>query len=186
MQKIVPLSEEKIPTILSLNSSLEYVIGDEAREGGLAGVTSAYSFKKDVGLPDSSYTKGIQYWVAPGADTKDARVLSAKDVADKYLKILLESFAKNETPDSWIIGTPPIHDERWIDYYKKHIREAFKGCGYDSVVFYPEPFAVFRYYCNQLQDFKNPSGEELILVIDIGGGTSVSYTHLTLPTTPYV
>jgi fido (protein-threonine AMPylation protein) len=174
----VPLSEQKIPTVLSLDDSLSYVIGDEAKASGMEGVTNVFSFKGEIGNSPAEYSKGNRYFIAPGGNTKNSRVLSAKDATENYLKVLLDNF--DETPDTWIVGQPSVSDETWLKNYRKHIRDAFQDCGYDSVEFWPEPFAVFQYYCDSIEEFRNPKGEELILVIDVGGGTfNSSIIHTT-------
>jgi hypothetical protein len=41
----------------------DYIIGDEAKEGGLRGRTNAFNFKQFIGSPDSIYKKPNQLWI---------------------------------------------------------------------------------------------------------------------------
>ena len=83
---------------------------------------------------------------------------------------LRELFRDIELPEQILIGEPAVRDKAWRDNFRRHIREIIREINSEvQVQFFPEPFAVFQYYRNTL--FPHSKSSELILVIDIGGGT---------------
>jgi Fic family protein/molecular chaperone DnaK (HSP70) len=170
--EIVPLSTDIIPSILSHNSEKNCdVIGAEARDLGLKGKTNAFIFKPDLGLGDVTFAKIKKYWIAPTGEysQKLTEMLTAKEVTIRFLRELLRTL---DLPRHIIIGDPAIRDQAWKDNFKRHMREIFDEIGVrDQVSFFPEPFAVFQYYRHYEKIFPKVPKSEVILVIDIGGGT---------------
>lgn len=170
--QIVSLSKDIIPTILSYNSEKNCdVIGSEARDLGLKGKTNAFHFKPDLGRGDAAFTKNKSYWLAPTGEysAELTETLTAKEVTSRFLKELLRGL---DLPQHIILGEPAIRDQSWKDNFKRHMREVFEELGVKAQLsFFPEPFAVFQYYRHYEEIFPKVPKSEVILIIDIGGGT---------------
>jgi molecular chaperone DnaK (HSP70) len=70
-----------------------------------------------------------------------------------------------------IIGEPAIRDETWKANFRRHIREVFEDLRLSDPFFFPEPFAVFQYYRHVEKNLPVVDRPEIILILDIGGGT---------------
>jgi molecular chaperone DnaK (HSP70) len=70
-----------------------------------------------------------------------------------------------------IIGEPAISDETWKANFRRHIREVFEDLNVSDPLFFPEPFAVFQYYRHVEKSFPVVDHPEIVLILDIGGGT---------------
>ena len=56
--EIIPVTNEIVPTILSYDNKVSsYIIGDNARFGGLKGRTSVFNFKPDVGKAEKAFSQ---------------------------------------------------------------------------------------------------------------------------------
>ena len=169
---IIPLTNEQVPTILSYDEyKNSFIIGHEARELGLKGRTNIFNFKPDLGKGDKEFSQKRKYWVSP-LDYKpgEAKTLSAKEAVVNYVGELMKTII--ELPREVIIGEPAIRDDAWKENFRRHMREVFDELGLGSKVqFFPEPFAVFQYYRHYEKIFPAVKSPEIVLIIDIGGGT---------------
>jgi hypothetical protein len=71
---IVQLSEQKSLTLLSLDDSLSYIIGDEAEASGMEEVTNVFSFKGEIDNSPAEYSKGNRYFIAPMFDARERAI----------------------------------------------------------------------------------------------------------------
>jgi Fic family protein len=166
---IIPLTDTKIPTIVAFSlESDKITIGTAARETGLKGKTSVFNFKLDLGKGDSEFAKKKNYWMAPtGEYDSKTTLLTAKEATCIFLKELLRDI---DIPEQILIGEPAIREKAWRENFRRHIRDIFKDINIGATpVFFPEPFAVFQYYRNEY--FTKSDKSEIVLIIDIGGGT---------------
>ena len=57
----------------------------------------------------------------------------------------------SDIPEQVLIGEPAIRDRTWKENFRRHMREVFKELNLGATpIFFPEPFAVFQYYQNEL------------------------------------
>ena len=169
MTKEIQFQKGIIPTVISFDKEAnEFVIGDEAKEGGIRGRTNAFNFKQFIGSPDSEYKKPGQLWIAPdgSSNTSSIKLLSYEEATKIFLKKLLEKY---EIPATLHIGIPAIPEDGWINYYKEHVKAALREIGMPPPKFIWEPFAVFQTFkASKIDlDFRSKN----ILIIDIGGST---------------
>ncbi len=180
-ENIKDLTDEKLPSILGLNSDAEIVIGDEARKFGLRGHTNTYHFKADLGSKqdDSVYEAktsrtGAQlpgrtkpYWIrSPGGELTET--LSPMEATREFISRLIPR--PENSFDKIIIGEPTL-DEYWLANYRKNVTAVLKDLGYQDPIFFPEPFAVYQYFRQVEKKIKNSDKALTTLVIDFGGGT---------------
>ena len=169
---IIPLTNEIVPTILSFDDkSNSYIIGNSARVGGLKGRTSVFNFKPDIGNTDKvfSQSKTGKYWITKtGRSEQDLITLTPKEATVEYLRKLLKDI---ELPAQIIVGEPAVTDEGWKENFRNHMREVFQNLNLGTPQFFYEPFAVFQYYRHIEKILWPVSQAEIVLVIDIGGGT---------------
>lgn len=93
---------------------------------------------------------------------------SAKGAALHFLERL---FTGVQMPEKVIVGEPAVRNETWRENFRRHMREVFSELGIAQLDFFPEPFAVFQYYRHVAKAFPVAKGAEIVLIIDIGGGT---------------
>jgi len=171
-EEIVALVKRKIPTIVGFDSAFpSNTIGDEARRIGLNGKTTVFNFKPAFGLGDKEFagTKKYWYWVPPTSEHKErSETFTAKEAAQRFLQTL---FADVPAPEKMIIGEPAIRDQTWKENFRRHMRELFSSMGLAEPVFFPEPFAVFQYYRHVDKTLPLANRAEIVLIIDMGGGT---------------
>jgi molecular chaperone DnaK (HSP70) len=171
-EEIVPLVKERIPTIVGFDQKTQSnTIGDEARRTGLNGKTTVFNFKPSFGLGDKEFatTKKFWYWVAEtSGHAQRTETFTAKEAAQRFLQTLFDGI---QMPDKLIIGEPAIRDQTWKENFRRHMREVFSGLGLAEPSFFPEPFAVFQYYRHVDKTLPFANQAELVLIIDIGGGT---------------
>jgi molecular chaperone DnaK (HSP70) len=167
--------------VIGLNSDSNIVIGDAARDLGLKGRTNTYHFKPELGKiqDDSLYAarigKGGQklpsrpkpYWVN-SPDIKKTETFTPLEAAQAYLERLIPKDDVN--PQQIIIGEPSL-DEKWREHYRKNIKHILANLGYESPIFFPEPFAVYQYYRHVEGLVSNNDEQKNVLVVDFGGGT---------------
>jgi molecular chaperone DnaK (HSP70) len=71
-----------------------------------------------------------------------------------------------------MIGVPAIQDEVWLEHYRSHMREVTRQIGFrEDPAFLYEPFAVFQFYRHVEKLIAEENRSQVILLIDIGGGT---------------
>lgn len=176
IEELIPLTKQRIPTIVGYNLSTNtYTIGDEARLTGLNGKTTVFNFKPAFGGGDSAFSSKNPYWFHYPLD-ESARpsgkayveTFTAKQAAHRFLKTLFENV---EMPEKIIVGEPAIRDETWKENFRRHMREVFSELNLVQLEFFPEPFAVFQYYRHVAKVFPVANQAEVVLIIDIGGGT---------------
>jgi len=170
--EIIPLVKRKIPTIVGFDPvSRSNTIGEEARLTGLSGKTTVFNFKPVFGLGDKEFAgnKKYWYWVPPTPEHKEhAESFSAKDAGQRFLEILLRGV---QMPEKMIIGEPAIRDQNWKENFRRHIRDIFRSMKLAEPDFFPEPFAVFQYYRHVDKTLPLTDHPEIVLIIDMGGGT---------------
>lgn len=175
--ELIALTKERIPTIVGYDTRRNvYTIGEEPRLTALSGrgQTTVFNFKPTFGARDKEFNDK-RFWfsyplegaIDPLRDTK-VEVLTAKEAAVKFLQTL---FSKVEMPESVIVGEPAVRDDTWKANFRRHIREVFSEVGIQQLDFFPEPFAVFQYYRHFAKLLPLSKQPEIILIIDIGGGT---------------
>jgi hypothetical protein len=76
-----------------------------------------------------------------------------------------------KVPSEIIIGEPAERDTAWKENFRRHMREILDEVYGVRPQFLPEPFAVFQYYRHYERVFSAESKPEVVLIIDIGGGT---------------
>ncbi|MCY4143316.1 MAG: Fic family protein [Gammaproteobacteria bacterium] len=167
-------SPDGIPTVIALPlERQEVLIGDEAVDAPDQQFLKLGNWKMLLGKSEAELRTELI------SNTELARVMDRQDLpllAKKYFKILLEqSIAQldelTEKPQI-IIGIPPTTSEnqiQWRQKYKKQIETIFQELGYPKPKFWPEPFAVFQFHIN---DMDNLEEQKNVLIIDIGGGTT--------------
>jgi molecular chaperone DnaK (HSP70) len=169
---IIPLTTQKVPSILYFDRINErFIIGDDARALGLKGRTNAFNFKPDLGDGDAAFSQKKKYWIVPDREynSEEVKTLTAKEVTIYFLKELLKNI---KVPSEIIIGEPAERDNAWKENFRRHMRDVLdEVCGIKKPQFMPEPFAVFQYYRHYEQVFSAQSKPEIVLIIDIGGGT---------------
>lgn len=170
---IVSLSNHQVPTIVSFDVvENKLVIGEAAKLEGLNNQTNMFNFKMILGASDSVFNDSTKFWYATSKDnkkiTESAKNYSAKEVTKFFLKELLNNAI---TPEKLIFGIPAVRDANWRANFRRHMEEVLREIGYTDVDFFFEPFAVFQYYRHYEKKFPIVSNSEIILVIDIGGGT---------------
>jgi fido (protein-threonine AMPylation protein) len=170
--EIVPLVKKTIPTIVGFDpASQSHTIGDEARRIGLHGKTTVFNFKPAFGLGDKEFSSNKKYWywvpaTAEHSETKET--FTAKEAAQRFLQTLFKGV---EIPTRLIVGEPAIRDQTWKENFRRHIRDVFTSVGLTEPIFFPEPFAVFQYYRHIDGTLPVSDKPEIVLIIDIGGGT---------------
>ena len=175
---IIPLTTKQVPTILSYDLTTErYIIGDDARSLGLAGQTNTFNFKPDLGEGDATFSQKKKYWIVPKLElnekkkltTVNTRMLTTKEATMFFLRELLNDV---KVPSEIIIGEPAERDSTWKENFRKHMREILGELfGINKPQFLPEPFAVFQYYRHFQHVFSKENESEIVLIIDVGGGT---------------
>jgi hypothetical protein len=181
--QIVPLVKRRIPTIVGFDPvSRSNTIGEEARRMGLSGKTTIFNFKPLFGLGDKEFagSKKYWYWVPPTPEHKErAESFSAKEAAQRFLEIL---FRGVQMPEKMIIGEPAIRDQTWKENFRRHIRDIFLSMKLPEPDFFPEPFAVFQYYRHVDKTLPFANCPEIVLILDMGGGT---FSSCIIRTTEY-
>lgn len=171
-EEIVPLVKQKIPTIVGFDpASQSNTIGDEARRIGLNGKTTVFNFKPTFGLGDKEFARTKKYWYwlpATSEHSERTETFTAKEAGQRFLETL---FLNVQKPEKLIIGEPAIRDQTWKDNFRRHIRDIFSAMGLAEPVFFPEPFAVFQYYRHVDKTLPVANRAEIVLIIDMGGGT---------------
>lgn len=171
-EEIVPLVKRKIPTIVGFDRNAQATtIGDDARRMGLHGRTTVFNFKPVLGLGDKEFAKDKKYWYylpESAGQAEQKETFTAKEATQRFLQTLM---AKVKVPGKIIIGEPAIREQAWKENFRRHIREAFSEIGLAEPQFFPEPFAVFQYYRHVEKGLPVTDHPELVLIIDIGGGT---------------
>jgi len=168
---IISLSNRQVPTVVSFDiTENRLVIGEAAKHDGLNNQTNMFNFKMDLGLSDTEFKDTKRYWYGVSKDNKIqmADNFTAKEVTKLFLSELLKDVV---TPDKLIIGIPAVRESTWRSNFRKHMEEVLRELGYNNVDFFFEPFAVFQYYRHYENKFPFQAQSEIILVIDIGGGT---------------
>lgn len=169
---VIPLTSEIVPTILSFDEKTHsYIIGKTARVGGLKGRTSVFNFKPDLGNTDRVFSESRtgKYWITKtGRSEQDLITLTPREATVEFLRELLKGI---ELPAQIIVGEPAVIDEGWKENFRNHTREVFKDLKLGAPQFFYEPFAVFQYYRHIEKVLHPVSQAEIVLVIDIGGGT---------------
>ncbi len=144
-------------------------LGEEARETGLIGRTTVFNFKPAFGAGDKEFSVDKKYWVSePSEEKPHIETLSAKDAGLHFLRVL---FAKIRRPEKVIVGEPAIRAQAWKENFRRHMREVFEEIGINQIDFFPEPFAVYQYYRHAAKILPLAKEAEIVLIIDIGGGT---------------
>ena len=167
--EIIRLTNKMVPTIVSYDPKLNsFIIGNLARDSGLRGRTNVFNFKLDVGKTDKVFSEQKNYWITPTGKPEDLRTLTAKDATLEFLKELLKDI---ELPSKIIVGEPAVNDEDWKTNFRKHVREVLEELNFGTPQFLYEPFAVFQYYRNVEKTLVPLSKAEIVLIIDVGGGT---------------
>lgn len=170
--EIVPLVKKTIPTIVGFDpASQAHTIGDEARRIGLNGKTTVFNFKPAFGLGDKEFSTNKKYWYwlpATPEHPEHVETFTAKEAGQRFLQNL---FAGVEIPARLIIGEPAIRDQTWKENFRRHMRDVFSSIGLAEPIFFPEPFAVFQYYRHIDKTLPVTNRAEIVLIIDIGGGT---------------
>jgi Fic family protein/molecular chaperone DnaK (HSP70) len=171
-EEIVPLVKKRIPTIVGFDPVTQTnSIGDQARLIGLDGKTTVFNFKPVFGMPDTEFNLKGRYWYAvPGPSEQGPRreAFSAKQAGQRFLETL---FRNIQPPEKLIVGEPATRDQLWKDRFRGHMREIFSLMHLAEPVFFPEPFAVFQYYRHVDKTLPVAEHPEIVLIIDIGGGT---------------
>jgi Fic family protein len=170
--EIVPLVKKTIPTIVGFDPvSQSHTIGDEARRMGLNGKTTVFNFKPAFGLGDKEFSGNKKYWYwVPETSEHGQRTetFTAKEASQRFLQNL---FTGIDMPERLIIGEPAIREQTWKENFRRHMRDMFSTIGLSEPIFFPEPFAVFQYYRHIDKTLPVANRPEIILIIDIGGGT---------------
>jgi hypothetical protein len=170
--EIVPLVKKTIPTIVGFDpASQSHTIGDEARRIGLNGKTTVFNFKPAFGLGDKEFSTNKKYWYwlpATAEHAEHVETFTAKEAGQRFLQSL---FTGVEIPARLIIGEPGIRDQTWKENFRRHMRDVFSSIGLAEPIFFPEPFAVFQYYRHIDKTLPVTNRAEIVLIIDIGGGT---------------
>jgi Fic family protein len=178
--KIIPLVEEQIPTIVSIDPVTgKYIIGKDARKISLKGKTNVYNFKPALWENSSAKIKDPilkyakrPYWIRVSKDDEVAETKTFN--ALEATKLFLESIFTRigEKPDQIVIGKPAIRDEKLRKNFRENMREVLKELGIrNAPKFFPEPFAVYQYYALIERLFPKQKEPQLVLIVDIGGGT---------------
>jgi Fic family protein len=179
--QILSVTENKVPSVIGLSSDSNLVIGDAARDLGLQGRTNTYHFKPELGkIQDDSlyaarisrggqklHSKSKPYWVS-SPDINKRETFTPLEATQAYLERLIPKDDVN--PRQIIIGEPSL-DEKWRENYRKNIRQVLANMGYESPIFFPEPFAVYQYYRHAEGLISNTDEQKTVLVVDFGGGT---------------
>lgn len=171
-EAIVPLVKDKIPTIVGFNPQSQAIsIGKDARRMGLNGKTTVFNFKPAFGLGDKEFSRDKKYWYwVPETPTYPQRTetFTAKEAAQRFLQSLMAGLTM---PERIIIGEPAVREQTWKENFRRHIRETFSEMGLVEPQFFPEPFAVFQYYRHVDKSLPVSDQAEIVLIVDIGGGT---------------
>lgn len=163
---------EIIPSIVSYSPAENcYVVGKEARQLGIKSRTTAHNFKIGLGSPPAEFNNLKQYWMDHGEIGKPVpKTYTCREVATIFLQEVLRRcigrYAKI------MVGLPAIQDETWLQHYRSNIREIVREIGFpEEPGFLYEPFAVFQFYRHVERLILEENRSQLILLIDIGGGT---------------
>jgi molecular chaperone DnaK (HSP70)/fido (protein-threonine AMPylation protein) len=173
---IISLSNRQVPTVVSFDLiQNRLVIGESAKHEGMNNQTNMFDFKMDLGLSDKEFKDTKKYWygvnkniISPKEGLQNAQTFSAKEVTKLFLSELLKDIV---TPNKLILGIPAVRESTWRSNFRRHMEEVLKELGYADIDFFFEPFAVFQYYRHYENKFPFVAQSEIILVIDIGGGT---------------
>jgi molecular chaperone DnaK (HSP70) len=168
--EIVILTKQKIPTIVGYDVRLKKsTIGEEARLTGLNGKTTVFNFKPAFGDGDKDFSKEKNYWYYVLSEGREhIETFTAKEASLRYLRTL---FSTIQMPEKIIVGVPGIREQSWQENFRRHMREVFSELGMGQPEFFPEPFAVFQYYRHVAKAFPVERKAEVVLIIDVGGGT---------------
>ena len=170
-EELIPLTKQRIPTIVSYDAlSNTYPIGRRLDGLGLNGKTNIFNFKPAFGAGDKEFSSDKKYWVlVPSEKGKSPyQSFSAAEAARRFLRTL---FATIQLPEKVIVGEPGVRDQTWRENFRRHMREVFSSLELGQPEFFPEPFAVFQYYRHVANVFPVAKQAEIVLIIDIGGGT---------------
>ena len=179
--EIVGLTEEKVPSVIGMDSDSNLVIGAAARKLGLEGRTNTYHFKTELGKPqdDTQYearrdragrllqAKAKPYWVR-NPISEATQAFTPVEAVREYLRQLVPN--AGGSAGKLIIGEPPL-DGVWRENYRRNIRLILSSLGLPEPIFFPEPFAVYQYYRVIEQKIADRGEAQTVLVIDFGGGT---------------
>ena len=162
--------QEVIPTLVSYSPTRRsYVVGDEARSLGIKGHTNAHNFKMQIGSPAGEFARKA-FWMKIGEPgTLPTQAFSCREVSTIFLReVLRRCIGRYE---KIMVGIPAIQDETWLSHFRSHMREIMQEIGFAEPTFLPEPFAVFQFYRHVEKLIPEESRSQVILLIDIGGGT---------------
>lgn len=159
-----------LPSFLFLGDQI--YVGAYAREqGALVPTKSVHSAKSWLSNPDVDRTAKVLPWDAQ----EGGREFSPVDVAGKYLAHLRDAWDKQhpEAPlaqQDIVLTVPASFDEEARELTVAAAREA----GLEKITLVEEPAAAFySWIANHLaQSQKNLFDGQLVLVCDVGGGTS--------------
>jgi len=169
---IISVYQAKIPTVVSYDAEeKKLIIGEAARVDGVNASTNMFNFKMDLFLSEKEFAKPGKYWYGVtyhSQEKYDLDTFSAREVTTLFLGKLLENV---ELPPRIIVGEPAVRENNYKENFRKNIRDVFADLGFKNVDLFFEPFAVFQYYRHYVNYFPAVSKSEIILVIDVGGGT---------------
>jgi Fic family protein/molecular chaperone DnaK (HSP70) len=170
-EELIPLTKQRIPTIVGYDApSNTYTIGEAARQAGLNSKTNVFNFKPAFGAGDKEFSSNKPYWVLVPSERGRSpyQTFSAEEAARRFLRAL---FGTIQMPEKVIVGEPGVRDQTWGENFRRHMREVFSSLELGQPEFFPEPFAVFQYYRHVANVFPVAKQAEIVLIIDIGGGT---------------
>jgi molecular chaperone DnaK (HSP70)/Fic family protein len=170
-EDIVSVYQAKIPTVVSYNSQeKKLIIGEAAKADGVNNTTNMFNFKMDLFLGEKEFSSTKKYWygVTYEKGNYEHDTFTAREVIRFFLKELLNDI---ELPPRLIVGEPAVRENSQKENFRKNIRDVFSDLGYKNIDLFFEPFAVFQYYRHYENLFPVVNKTEIILVIDVGGGT---------------
>ena len=135
----------------------------------MIGRTTVFNFKPAFGAGDKEFSSDKKYWVSEPSEGKPhIESLAAKEAGIHFLRLLFEKIRR---PEKVIVGEPAIRGQAWKENFRRHMREVFAEVGINQLDFFPEPFAVYQYYRHAAKILPLAKEAEIVLIIDIGGGT---------------
>jgi len=171
-EDIISVYQAKIPTVVSYDAKEKrLIIGEAAKADGVNNTTNMFNFKMDLFLGEKEFSKNKKYWYGvtyAGESKYEHETFTAREVTSLFLKELLDNI---ELPPRIIVGEPAVRENNLKENFRKNIRDVFTDLGYKNVDLFFEPFAVFQYYRHYENYFPAVNKSEIILVIDLGGGT---------------
>ena len=178
---ILPVTEERVPSVIGMKGDEQLVIGRAAKELGIKGRTNTYHFKTELGKPqdDSQYeikigkggkiraAKAKPFWVTD-PDSQKRHTFTPLEATRNFLRELIPD--SDMDPAEFIVGEPAL-DQSWKENYRRNIRKVFSELGLREPTFFPEPFAVYQYYRHVDKLIPSTGERQNVLVVDFGGGT---------------